>query len=177
MTTETSYPLFIPPGELGLDDKNSWTSAQSRAYLDWLTSIAEQRVSFFRAWLNCANLPLVENNLDIVDARFQDALFDSIFFESKTTPTRLSNAGYAIAADWGLNLALVILKTADSGTVWETLRSPKSDASYNLPVLKRNGRLPMEPVGLGIAQATSIIRGISLRHSARAIYKFWLGRE
>jgi hypothetical protein len=176
MNAQVVYPLFSPPNELASKDKKLWTMAESRAYLEWLKSVVDQRANSFLAYLNCVNLPLIEQSLDLIDARFCDALSEPQFRnESGSAPLKLSNYGYAIAADWGLTLSSTIIKASGDTTYWETLRSPKSDASYNLPVLMRGAEIPMEPIGVGIARATSLIRGRLPKHSARAIYQSWFG--
>ena len=171
MNTESHYPLLIPPGELTAKDRRDWSLKEAKAYLEWLVDHMPRRVEFFLKFIGCADISLARKNLATIDAAFKRTISQSQFIEPDSSPTRLSNAGYAIAADWGLMLATLVLADADLGATWDVLRKPKRDASYNLPVLLLPTTFPVDPVSIGIAQAAPIIRGQVPRFSAVAVYE------
>ncbi len=82
-----------------------------------------------------------------------------------------------MAADWGLMLASLVLGDADFAVTWDVLRKPKRDASYNLPVLLLPTSFPVDPVAIGIAHATPIIRGQEPRFSAVSAYEAWTAKR
>jgi hypothetical protein len=173
MNTEPHYPLLIPPSDLATKDRREWSPKEAKAYLDWLVSQMPQRVTFFLKFIGCAEVSLTTENLAVIDAAFRRAISAPQFTEPGSSPKRLSAAGYAIAADWGLMLATFVLDDTALGATWDVFRKPKSDASYNLPVLLLPTTFPVDPVAIGVAYATPILRGQEPRFCTVSAYETW----
>jgi hypothetical protein len=75
-------------------------------------------------------------------------------------PRRLTNAGYALAADMGLLTAELLQDKCAGGSLeWKVMRRPKSDASFNFPVLVGRGKLTLDPIRVSCSEAAGILEG------------------
>ena len=52
-----------------------------------------------------------------------------------TSEPKLTNVGYAVAADMGLLVAKLLLEACRPKVEWMLVTKPKRDSSYHLPVL------------------------------------------
>jgi hypothetical protein len=93
-------------------------------------------------------------------------------FSTQGAAPALTNEGYSLAADAGLLLADLLQSATD--VTWQIVRRPKSDASYNLPVLAgfSNG-LTLDPIGGSIGAARGLIKQICDAGEWSRIYDFW----
>ena len=81
------------------------------------------------------------------------------FSSSSGEDAKLTDAGNALAADLGLLVAEILTDRLPQ-IEWETVRKPKNDMSFNLPVLVGfNNGMYLDPVGGSIAEAIAILRG------------------
>jgi len=71
----------------------------------------------------------------------------------------LTNIGYSLAADIGLLTARQVCSAVGEKVRWEIVKRPRSDVSYNLPVLKGFGRDSYDPVGVSVADAVAVLSG------------------
>ena len=175
MTANHKYPLFVPPPTLASKDRKVWSAAEAKAYLTWLVNVAPSRVDYLLRFLNIAGLPLNGALLDIAQARLESSLSEGEFYRSECERRRLTDAGYAIAADMGLLVAAIVIASSDK-IAWETLRKPKSDASFNLPILKgfENDSVHFDPIHGSIACLAGIVNGKALPHAWRRGLDFCL---
>jgi hypothetical protein len=151
-----------------------WSAKEAREYKDWLMSSMDGRI---RRLVQMFDEPLRLDGRDHLTAlgkKVSRAFKDAPFSEDSPGGRRLTNAGYALAADMGLLVALYLLR-AHPGTIrWETIRKPKSEVSYNLPVLEgfANGNY-LDPVGGSTAEAAAILRGQRGPDAWVRVLEFW----
>lgn len=93
-----------------------------------------------------------------------------------TESASLNNYGYALAADMGLLVSRCLLRDFPDRVYWETLRKPKSNLSYNLPVLKGFGNRFLEPVGVSITDSLWCVRGKEDETVWKRLYIFLAAR-
>lgn len=76
----------------------------------------------------------------------------------------------------GLLLA-TILQQENPGLMWDIVRKPKSDWSYNNPVLVGfcDG-VPFDPVQISISQAFSVLAGTKDGTAWRQVFDYWDAR-
>lgn len=159
--SERAYPLFVPPEHLAAKPHRQWTKKEATEYFNWLTKSQSVRVASLLCYLG-----LEERRRDrdlLLEAGRQLAArvgFHPFSFETDNGSRALTNEGYAIAGDMGLLLAEVLIDAVGGAVAWELLRTPKSDMSYNTPVLTGFGKMHLDPVGGSIGEARGILMGV-----------------
>jgi hypothetical protein len=73
-----------------------------------------------------------------------------------------------------LLVAKLLLEKCGNQIDWKTIRKPKSDLSYNLPVLEGFKNTYLDPVGGSTAEASAILRGQRNENVWKDMYVFWL---
>lgn len=162
------YPLFVPPVGLACKSHREWTRSESQAYFEWLMESLDGRVkSLLRALVIPEDLENEKRLLLLAGERIVEALDDPrSTVESSEGGRTLSNLGYSLAADIGLLTGKLVKRTLGDRVRWEVVRKPKSDMSYNLPVLAGFKVGTYDPVGVSIADASSVLAG-------RRTYEAW----
>ena len=175
--TEAPYPLFIPPSSLSEKPHREWSQSEADDYRDWLVRSIDDRTN---ALLHCFGLDDAENKepRDILlrlGSRVTERLGDTEFSKHMPDGTRtLTNAGHALAADVGLLTAKLLLRATSGRIRWEVVRKPKSDISFNLPVLAGfSNNLTLEPVGGSVAEANAVLAGRRAGDAWARILDFW----
>ena len=154
----TEYKLFIPPEHLAEKGRKNWNKKEAEEYKEWLLSVIDNRISNLLNFFNEQ-----ESNDDIhkfllrLSKKVSNKLNESGFSAEIKGQKKLTNMGYALAADMGLLIAKYLLRDCGNKLYWTIIRKPKSEMSYNLPVLEIKGFDYYEPVGVSISDATSII--------------------
>jgi hypothetical protein len=201
--SKRKYPLFIPPAELAEKDSREWSAKEAKSYLYWLLGVHQERIDgllkFFGETLTAAP----EDDLVRLGEQVAEAIKTSDFsrlvspipkkrFDFSQVPTsretisdffryiscigpKLTDAGYALAADMGLLVAKFLLDECSDKVKWSIVRSPKSDVSYNLPVLIGFGKLQLDPIGGSIAQTYGLLRGNKKPTVWQEIFTIWKG--
>jgi len=155
-----SYRLFIPPIRLAEKTPRDWTKREADAYMRWVIESVEERVAALLSYLGEQCGDDAEDLLLRVGNKVEVLLHDDQFATEGDTGFQLTNQGYALAADVGLLVAKLLLRDTGSALKWSVVRKPKSDMSYNLPVLIGFGeRDYLEPVGVSVAYSHAILRG------------------
>ena len=169
------YPLLIPPAPLSTKGHRDWSSKEADEYKAWLISSLEQRISAVLDYFQ-----ITEDGLSGADLLLRlgelatDVLSDSEFSTSEADGTRsLTNAGHAVAADLGLVVARMLIEEGGGKVQWRVMRKPKSDMSYNLPVLSGFGRLTLDPVGGSVAEAHGVLGGRRGSDAWARVLEFW----
>jgi hypothetical protein len=85
---------------------------------------------------------------------------------------KLTNQGYALAADIGLLIARFLFEEVGASIRWEILRKPRTDISFNLPVIT-GFYTHFGPVGGMIAESYGILRGNKSGKILRQTFEFW----
>ena len=175
---EEAYPKFVPPDAVASRSHRDWSRKEAEIYSDWLMGAASERVNGLLAFLGMSNGSASGRDL-LLEAGTLVArkLMQDDFSEAQPDGARrLSDAGYALAADMGLLTARLLQEATMDSVRWEILRKPKSDASYNLPVLTGFGSLILDPVGGSVAEATGILIGRRGPDAWARILDFWKGK-
>jgi hypothetical protein len=165
------YPFFIPPGELASRPPREWSAAEASEYLAWLHGMIEIRIAgllqYFGFQAGEASTTLLRVGTLAADA-FRKPQF--------SLDGKLTDQGYALAADLGLLLAKFLLVAASS-IRWEVVRRPKRDANLNQPVLVgfKTG-VPLNPIRGSIAEAAGVISGLRKADAWQRAYEFWVQR-
>lgn len=152
------YPLFLPPQELAVKTPREWDILEAEKYYSWLTSIIDERVNNLLGYFNERFSENYENLLKSLGEKVVPILFKQEFSSIINGKPKLSDKGYALAADMGLLIAKMLLNRFSPKVKWEIVKKPKNDASFHLPVLTGFGNIFLEPVGGSIAEAYGILR-------------------
>lgn len=153
------YPLFAPPEHLAAKQAKQWSKKEAQEYKDWLMSVIDCRVDFLINFLGVSKVRNIENLLDKCGNVVAELLWTEDFSEKTNDSLQLNNRGYALAADMGLLVAKSLLKFGNDKIYWNILKKPKTELSYNLPVLEGFSACHLDPIGGSIAEATSIFDG------------------
>jgi hypothetical protein len=177
MTVRIEYPLFIPPNHLVSKGRAHWNAKEATEYKEWLLGVLDERVAELENRLEepCGASPA--DHLMALGRKAVLLLMDAPFSEDAPAGRRLTNLGYALAADMGLLVAKYLLQAFPNRLRWEIIRKPKSEISYNLPVLEGFSFNYLEPVGGSTAEAFAILRGQRGADTWKRIYEFWVEKE
>ena len=156
------YPLFTPPASIAAKSHRDWSKKEAQAYLEWLASSMGGRIAallvFFDIDEDAMKNPqrLLRRLGERVAQLLEDPSYCTITEEGTHA---LTSMGHALAADMGLLTARLLQDTLGDSVRWHIQRKPKSDISYNLPVLIGVGPDTYDPVGVSIADAVAILAG------------------
>ncbi|WP_428266020.1 hypothetical protein [Haliangium sp.] len=157
-----SYPLFEPPEAIAAKSHRDWSKKEAQRYFAWLIGCLEQRVAGLLDFLGIERAERMDARelLAEVGDRAALALENPACSETgRDGEPVLTNMGYSLAADIGLLTAKLIQSVVGDRVKWEIVRKPKSDVSYNLPVLTGIGWDTYDPVGVSIADAVAVLAG------------------
>lgn len=158
--TKKIYPLFLPPVDLSQKPAKEWTRQEAEAYYTWMLGCLDRRVADFLQYLNESPDQTCEPLLRRVGNKLESIMHNRNFYVETAEGKRLSNAGYAIAADAGLLVAKCLVANGNGKVFWKVLQKPKGAQSYNLPVLTGfESGIDFDPIAASIAQATGVLRG------------------
>ena len=168
------YRLFVPPPHLNSRHPREWSGSEAKDYKDWLLENSENRIDEMLAAFGEPLGPAPRDHLAALGEKVSIALKNAPFSEEHPSGRKLSDAGYALAADMGLLVAMYLVSKHHLKIRWETIRKPKSELSYNLPVLEgfENGNY-LDPVGGSTAEASAILTGRRGHDIWAKIYTFW----
>lgn len=177
--TVTAYPLFNPPNLLSDKSHSEWSKAEAEEYSRWLIRSIDDRTDDLLHYFSLDASAWAPRTLLVrLGTLVAERLGEAEFSEGKPDGTRsLTNAGHALAADLGLLTARLLLQ-ASGGTIrWEVVRKPKSDISYNLPVLTGfSNKLTLDPVGGAVAEAQAVLAGRRSVDAWARILDYWGSR-
>lgn len=177
MNSIDKYPLFIPPAHLSIKGRANWNAKEATEYREWLLGVIDKRTEELIKKLEEPSAGTPSEHLMALGRKVTPILFDIPFSEITPSGRRLTNNGYALAADMGLMVAKYLLQKLPDKLRWETIRKPKSELSYNLPVLKGFSLNYLEPIGGSISEASAILRNQRGPDTWKRIYEFWLEKN
>ena len=170
------YPVFVPPAELAEKTTKEWSKSEATHYFDWFLGVLDERVAGLLSFLGLDSHSNPETLLHKVDSKVKDLLQDEQFFCVTPNGKKLTNEGYALAADIGLLLAKLLITNANGKVYWEILRKPKTERSFNLPVLRGFGTMYLDPVAGSIGDVAWILRGNENEDASLRTFQFWLAK-
>lgn len=176
---EKQYPLFIPLGKLGEKTSRERSPKEARAYHDWLLSVMGQRISDLLAYFGERLTGDAEEDLKRLGRQVAAVVRSPQFsYQAKAAPIvfkkgskpliappatetepKLTNAGYALAADMGLLVAKLLVDECRPNVRWAILKRPGSDPSYQFPGLIGLGKTDLSPIEVSIAYMYGVLRG------------------
>jgi hypothetical protein len=183
------YPLFEPPEDLVARGIQNWSPKEADRYRAWLLSVMPDRIRTVRRFLEIPDEAMPEAQLEAAGAALVDHLKRPEFSRQSGPETSnlrgktivnppaqlLTPIGYAVAADVGLVFAELLLR--GHALHWETVRKPKSDISYNLPVLAGfDGGMSVDPVALSAVVATGVLNGLKGPRNWAEGYRWWASK-
>ena len=172
--TSDHYLPFVPPDHLANKERANWNQKEAKEYRDWLLSVQQARVEELLRRLDAPRAGKPAAHLDMLGSKVADLLGKSPFSEDSSGGRKLTKLGYALAADMGLLIAQYLLSVRPEKLKWEIVRKPKSELSYNLPVIAGFSNNYLDPIGGSIAEASAILRGQRGPDAWRKIYEFWV---
>lgn len=171
------YPHFIPPQDLAVRAVTEWSAAEADRYREWLIGELPRRTDALLRFLAQEPRDDAVAELGEVGARAAPTLTSGGFARQTAGNWQLTEAGHALAADLGLLVARRLLEHHPESLRWQTVRKPRRDMSYNLPVLVGfSTGMYLEPVGGSIAEAHAVLRGTRGADAWQRIYSFWSAR-
>ena len=172
----TAYPLLIPPEPLATRDRRDWSHREAKAYKTWLLDNVDGCVNYLLTFLGFDVTDLEEEKLGIIGKRWAEVASNSEFSKRMEQRIELTNQGYALTADMGLLVAKLLLDKHHPEVQWSIVRRPKSDISYNLPVLTGFGPLTLDPILGALAEGRDVLLGRKDVQVWLTMYKFWEGK-
>ena len=166
------YTIFAPSVLLTGIPQKDWSNKQADDYFDWLMTTMDERLESMAKFLNI-QLEYQSSNYAIAGKKIVSLINDCNEFIDQN---KLTNSGYALAADMGLFVAKGLLLLGDGRIKFAVLKKPKTDASFNLPVLIGFGGQYFDPIGGSIAELASFPRGRDVSLSWQKIFDFWVNK-
>lgn len=166
------YPPLAPPDDLARVPRERWSSEQAGAYADWLHSVADARIAGLLGYFGEEDRGINEDLVQDLGDHLKLTLPQRQFSAPSPHGPELTDQGYGIAADMGL-LGARWLQTQYPHLRWSIVRKPKSDISYNLPVLTGFGKVPLDPVLVSINQAHGLLAGNRDSDAWLKVWNLW----
>lgn len=170
------YPIFAPPTELASKQPREWSKSEAEAYLNWFLNSAPKRVDNLIDFLGLNEAEQPASLLTKAQEKLEQLLVRDQFVTDLPTGKKLTNQGYALAADLGLLVARLLLKQGKGKVTWEILKKPKTDQSFNLPVLAGFGGVHLDPIAGSIGDAAWIARHNKKPEAWRKTFDFWVAK-
>ena len=176
MAALDDYPLFVAPHHLASKGRKNWNAEEATEYREWLIGVLDERVEGLKKRMKepCGASP--SDHLMALGEKSTALLMTPSFSEEGPMGRRLTNAGYALAADMGLLVAKYLFQALPDKLRWQTIRKPRSEMSYNLPVIVGFSWTYLDPVGGSIAEAAAVVRGEKGADVWKQIYEFWVAK-
>jgi|HubBroStandDraft_3_1064219.scaffolds.fasta_scaffold34646_1 hypothetical protein len=170
-----NYPVFAPPPELAVVRRRDWNRKQAAMYRDWLIDAIDLRIANLLEFIEVGP-PARPTDLGTIGQKVEQFLRMPAFSTTGPSGPTLTNEGHALAADVGL-LVAKLLRDIHPTLHWDIVRAPKTDMSYNLPVLAGfvNEQV-LDPVEGGIGEARAVLKGKATSDAWLKTYEFWSQR-
>ncbi len=166
------YPPFGAPEELAQVGRERWSPKQAEAYAEWFHSVKNARIDFLLKYVGEAGRTIDEKLIQDLGEHFKRTLPEPQFSGPSLHGPVLTDRGYGMAADAGL-VGARFLQTRYPHLQWTVVRKPRSDISYNLPVLTGFGTVPLDPVLISINQAHALLAGKRDVDAWLSVWKHW----
>jgi hypothetical protein len=144
-----------------------------------MMSIRKRRIDELLAYFEFSR-PLHEKEYDLllqIGTIVARAICTEPNFRENSGVKELTAPGLSMAVDMGLLVADLIIDSSNGAVTWILLKSPRSDLSYNLPVLRgRSPRMILDPIRGSITESNAILNGTKLGNVWARTYEFWLDR-
>lgn len=166
------YPIFSPPIELASKEPREWSKSEAEAYFSWFLSNAGPRVDGLLGYLGLSDVKQPAILLAKAQEKLEQLFISDQFVADLPEGRKLTNRGYALAADMGLLVAHLLIAQGKGSVFWEILKKPKTDQSFNLPVLIGFDKVHVDPIAVSIADAAWIARGNKKHEAWLKVFNF-----
>lgn len=138
-------------------NNSDWSLKDAKEYFNWFMSVKDERSA---RYLNYLSIQGEKLDFDVLGKKIYETLYDDeVSFRDDVGVFRLTNAGYAFAADTSIVLSDYIIKKYNGKVYWDIVKKPKSDIAYHLPALFGFNKLPyIELMGASVSHAKSILK-------------------
>lgn len=170
------YPLFKPSIDFASKPPRDWSKLEADNYFDWFLNVFESRVHSFLIFLNLDYSLEDRTLLKKAQDECEKLLITGYFSQILPTGPKLNNQGYALAADFGLLVASLLIKQGQGKVNWKILKKPKSELSYNLPVLVGFGSMHLDPIAGSIAEMNWLLKGNENKDAWFKIFEYYLNK-
>jgi hypothetical protein len=167
------YSIFSPPVTLAAKPPKDWSKLEAEAYFDWFLSVLDSRVRNLLNFLDLDDSQEDSMLLSKAQEKCEQLLTTEQFTSTLPTGRKLTNQGYALSADLGLLVARLLIRRGQGKVAWAILKKPKTDQSYNLPVLTGFGVAHLDPVAGSIGDVAWIARGNKKPDAWVKVLEFW----
>lgn len=154
----TSYKLLIPPQSLASTNVKAWSSKEAKLYFQWFLENKLHRIDNLHDFLNINSTVSIDDLIAKIIER-QDVVKENFTqIDSSRNELILNNQGYAFFHDFGVFFGEQIVSLR-SDIRWGIMKLPKSDLSYNLPVIIGYESIPkyFDPIRLSIVNWIGIL--------------------
>jgi len=170
------YPIFSPPVDLAIKLPKNWSKLEAEAYFNWFLNIFDKRVNNLLSFLCLGDDQEDSILLSKAQEKCEKLLTMEQFTFASHAGCKLTNQGYALAADLGLLVARLLIKRSHGKVGWNILKKPKTDQSYNLPVLTGFNVTHFDPISGSIGDIAWLARGNKKPNALVKILEFWSTR-
>ena len=167
-----AYQPFAPPEHLAKNRPIEWSVADAHRYLTWLTSVLDHRVDRMLEYLGEDAHGDPEQLISRVAQRAMWILRKPEFSTVGHESMQLTEPGYSLAADLGLLVAKCLM-AANPEIQWRVLRRPKSEVSFNQPVLVGFGKVHLDPIRGSVVAALHCLKGKGDSDVWRRMFAHW----
>ena len=170
------YPVFAPPIEIASKQPKEWSNSEAETYCNWFLNNLTLRTNGLLVFLGLNEMKQQASLLTTAQEKVEQLLSSAQFVIESSEGRKLTNQGYALAADLGLLVAQLLITQGQGKVTWKILKKPKTDRSYNLPILIGFGEIEFDPIAVSIADATWIARGNQKPGAWRKTYDFLVSK-
>jgi hypothetical protein len=167
------YVIFAPPINLAAKLPREWSKSEAETYFGWFLSVLEPRVDNMLNFLDLNGDQEESVLLSKAQEKSEQLLTTEEFTSALPAGRKLTNHGYALAADLGLLVARLLIIRSEGKVAWTILKKPKTDQSYNLPVLTGVGGIHLDPVAGSIGDLGWLARGNKKPDAWLRVLEFW----
>jgi len=186
------YAICSPPAQLADRTPRDWKPREARDYFDWFVEVVPKRCTELKeVAADIANeLDYSPQSLRSLGHWFSSAItarkksgeevnrelagLSERAREMGVDDWTVSGESFSLCVDVGIYLGEVF-KKQHSHLDWSLCTRPKSDVSYNQPVLE-GGRMKLDPINLVVVLAYGIARGNRGPDDLFEIYTVWAPR-
>jgi hypothetical protein len=190
------YLLFSPPAQLADRQPREWKPSEARMYFQWFLKEIPNRIRELRKVIEGSE-PSIATPLDFspdslrplgewfsstIEVRQREP--DEIERELASLPEKarrmgvqdwtLTSESLSIAVDTGIYLGEVLARRFP-GLQWSLKTHPRSDVSYNQPVLETRA-IKVDPINLAVVLGYGVARGSRGPDDLHKLYHVWADR-
>lgn len=170
-----NFPPFNSPNSNGKLPRD-WSKEESELYFSWLTSNMISRTNELLHFLGLTYITSHELLLVNVQEKVEHHITSDEFTYEIDGKKKLTDSGYALAADLGLLVARILIERGEGHIKWEILKKSRLARSNNLPVFIGVDGEYLDPIDVSISECVWIANGNKSPNGWLNIYTYWSSR-